>query len=256
MSYPVCHRKVPLAVESMTSPTEVSPLGSPFVTNHTLAAPLDGVSMVSYSPSFSHNGAGVFCLRDPGPGPRPQRNKPARQPKASGDGTGPKKRKAPPASESRKSYHLPLGAAHISNGTAALSVQAKPRPGAPGPREQDRYGSVELSLPQALTGDHGGVSSHSPLAYRSSNGRKRKSSGSSASNDKPSKSTNSTALDGIFRKSSSGLLSSVAESPHSTLPRQVKHVKLIFIDPSNRLVCVCWFQFIVFIHWETLSKKY
>ncbi len=218
MSYPVCHRKVPLAVESMTSPTEVSPLGSPFITNHTLAAPLDGVSMVSYSPSFSHNGAGVFCLRDPGPGPRPQRNKPARQPKASGDGTGPKKRKAPPASESRKSYHLPLGAAHISNGTAALSVQAKPRPGAPGPREQDRYGSVELSLPQALTGDHGGVSSHSPLAYGSSNGRKRKSSGSSASNDKPSKSTKSTALDGIFRKSSSGLLSSVAESPHSTSP--------------------------------------
>lgn len=226
MSYPVCHRKVPLAVESMTSPTEVSPLGSPFVPNHAPASPLDGVSMVSYSTPFSHNGAGVFCL----PGHRPQRNKPAKQPKASGDGTGPKKRKAPPASESRKngnsgnSYHLPLGAAHISNGTAALSVRAKPRPGAPGPREQDRYGSVELSLPQALTGDHGGVSSHSPLAYGSSNGRKRKSSGSSASSDKPSKSTKSTALDGIFRKSSSGLLSSVAESPHSALPRQVKHV--------------------------------
>ncbi len=233
MSYPVCHRKVPLAVESITSPTEVSPLGSPFIPNHALAAPLDGVSMVSYSTSFSHNGAGVFCIRDPGPGPRtrPQRNKPAKPPKASGDGTGPKKRKAPPASESRKSgnsgnsYHLPLGAAHISNGTAPLSVRAKPRPGAPGLREQDRYGSVELSLPQALTGDHGDVSSHSPLPYGSSNGRKRKSSGSSASSDKPSKSTKSTALDGIFRKSSSGLLSSVAESPHSALPRQVKHVK-------------------------------
>lgn len=232
MSYPVCHRKVPLAVESMTSPTEVSPLSSPFIPNHMLAAPLDGVSMVSYSTSFSHNGAGVFCIRDPGSGPgprpRPQRNKPAKLLKASGDGTGPKKRKAPPASESRKSgnsYHLPLGAAHISNGTAALSVQAKPRPGAPGPREQDRYGSVELSLPQALTGDHGGVSSHSPLPYGSSDGRKRKSSGSSASSDKPSKSTKSTALDGIFRKSSSSLLSSVAESPHSALPRKVKHVK-------------------------------
>ncbi|XP_016303158.1 ataxin-7-like protein 1 isoform X1 [Sinocyclocheilus anshuiensis] len=214
-------RKVPLAVESMTSSTEVSPLGSPFVPNHALAAPLDGVSMVSYATSFSHNGAGVFCIRDPGPGPRPQRNKPAKPPKASGDGTGPKKRKAPQASESRKSgssgnsYHLPLGAAHISNGTAALSVRAKPRPGAPGPREQDRYGSVELSLPQALTGDHGGVSSHSPLPYGSSDGRKRKSSGSSASSDKPSKSTKSTELDGVFRKSSSG-------SPHSALPRQKK----------------------------------
>ncbi|KAL1275357.1 hypothetical protein QQF64_034980 [Cirrhinus molitorella] len=221
-------RKVPLAVESMTSPSEVSPLGSPFVPNHALAAPLDGVSMVSYSTSFSHNGAGVFCIRDPGPGPRPQRNKPARLPKASGDGTGSKKRKAPPASESRRStssgnsYHLPLGAAHISNGTAALSVRAKPRPGGQGPRDQDRYGSVELSLPQALTGDHGGVSSHSPLPYGSSDGRKRKSSGSSAGSDKASKSTKSTALDGIFRKSSSGLLSSVAESPHSALPRQPK----------------------------------
>ncbi|KTF85797.1 hypothetical protein cypCar_00032004 [Cyprinus carpio] len=244
-------RKVPLAVESMMSPTEVSPLGSPFVPNHALAAPLDGVSMVSYSTSFSHNGAGVFCIRDPGPGPRPQRNKPAKLPKASGDGTGPKKRKAPPASESRKtgssgnSYHLPLGAPHISNGTAALSIRAKPRPGAPGPREQDRYGSVELSLPQALTGDHGGVSSHSPLPYGSSDGRKRKSSGSSSSSDKPSKSTKSTALDGIFRKSSSALLSSVAESPHSALPRQVKHVKNVVtclyrpIDVDRFCVCVC-----------------
>ncbi|XP_073694556.1 ataxin-7-like protein 1 [Garra rufa] len=219
-------RKVPLAVESMTSPTEVSPLGSPFVPNHALAAPLDGVSMVSYSTSFSHNGAGVFCIRDPQPGPRPQRNKPAKPPKASGDGTASKKRKAPPASESRRStssgnsYHLPLGAAHISNGTAALSVRAKPRPGGQGPRDQDRYGSVELSLPQALTGDHGAVSSHSPLPHASSDGRKRKSSGSSAGSDKPSKSTKSTALDGIFRKSSSGLLSSVAETAHSALPRQ------------------------------------
>uniref|UniRef100_A0A8C2BNV9 Ataxin 7-like 1 n=1 Tax=Cyprinus carpio TaxID=7962 RepID=A0A8C2BNV9_CYPCA len=217
-------RKVPLAVESVTSPTDISPLGSPFVSNHALAAPLDGVSMVSYSTSLSHNGGGVFCIRDPGP--RPQRNKPAKPAKASGDGTGSKKRKALPASESRKSgtsgngYHLPLGAAHISNGTAALSVRAKQRPGGQGPRDQDRYGSVELSLPQALTGDHGGVSSHSPLPYGSSDGRKRKSSGSSAGSDKPSKSTKSTALDGIFRKSSSGLLSSVAESPHSALPRQ------------------------------------
>ncbi|XP_016134827.1 ataxin-7-like protein 1 [Sinocyclocheilus grahami] len=221
-------RKVPLAVESVTSPTEVSPLGSPFVSSHALTAPLDGVSMVSYSTSFSHNGGGVFCIRDPEPRPRPQRNKPAKPPKASGDGTGSKKRKAPPASESRKSgtsgnsYHLPLGAAHISNGTAALSVRAKQRPGGQGPRDQDRDGSVELSLPQALTGDHGGVSSHSPLPYGSSDGRKRKSSGSSAGSDKPSKSTKSTALDGIFRKSSSGLLSSAAESPHSALPRQPK----------------------------------
>ncbi|XP_016381154.1 ataxin-7-like protein 1 [Sinocyclocheilus rhinocerous] len=221
-------RKVPQAVESVTSPTEVSPLGSPFVSNHALTAPLDGVSMVSYSTSFSHNGGGVFCIRDPEPRPRPQRNKPAKPPKASGDRTGSKKRKAPPASESRKSgtsgnsYHLPLGVAHISNGTAALSVRAKQRPGGQGPRDQDKDGSVELSLPQALTGDHGGISSHSPLPYGSSDGRKRKSSGSSAGSDKPSKSTKSTALDGIFRKSSSGLLPSVAESPHRALPRQPK----------------------------------
>ncbi|XP_067284199.1 ataxin-7-like protein 1 isoform X2 [Pseudorasbora parva] len=219
-------RKVPLAVESMTSPSEVSPLGSAFLPNHTLTAPLDGVSMLSYSTSFSHNGTGVFCIRDPEPGPRLQRNKPARPLKASGEGPGPKRRKAPPTSESgayRKSgnsYHLPPGAAHISNGTAALSMRAKPRPGGQGPRDQDRFGSVEPSLPQALTGDHGGFSSHSPLPY--SDGRKRKSSGSSADSDKPSKTTKSTALDGIFRKSSTGLLSSVSETAHSALPRQPK----------------------------------
>ncbi|XP_067247515.1 ataxin-7-like protein 1 isoform X1 [Chanodichthys erythropterus] len=224
--------KVPLAVESVTStspcPSEVSPLGSAFLPNHTLTAPLEGVSMLSYSTSFSQNGAGVFCIRDPEPGPRLQRNKPARPPKASGEGPGPRKRKAPPTSESgacRKSgnsYHLPPGAALISNGTAALSVRAKPRPGGQGPRDQDRYGGVELSLPQALTGDHGGVSYHSPLPCASSDGRKRKSSGLSAGGDKPSKTSKSTALDGIFRKSSTGLLSSVAEAAHSALPRQPK----------------------------------
>ncbi|XP_039516625.1 ataxin-7-like protein 1 isoform X2 [Pimephales promelas] len=150
---------------------------------------------------------------DPGadPGPRLQRNKPARTPKASGEGAGPKRRKAPPASESAayrnsgNSYHLPP---HISNGngTAALSMRAKPR-----------FGSVDLSLPQALTGDHGAISSHNTLSYTSSEGKKRKSSGSS---DKPSKSTKSTALDGIFRKTPA-LLSPV-EAAHSVLATQPK----------------------------------
>ncbi|KAK7150074.1 hypothetical protein R3I94_009399 [Phoxinus phoxinus] len=190
-------RKVPLVEESMSSSSEVSPLGSAL-----LPAPVDSVSMLSYSSSLSHNGA-----PDPGPhpGPRLQRSKPARTPKASGDGPGPKRRKAPPASESvayRKSgngCHLPP---HISNGNgpAALSVRVKPR-----------FGSVDLSLPQALTGDH---ASHNTLSYTSSDGKKRKSAASSV---KPSKSTKSTALDGIFRKSSSALLSSV-EAAHSVLP--------------------------------------
>lgn len=196
-------RKVPLAVESMTSSSEVSAL---------LTAPVDSVSMLSYSSSLSHNGAGVFCIRDPDPGPGPhpgprlQRNKPARTPKASGEGPGPKRRKAPPASESaayRKSGnsgnsdHLPP---HISNGngTAALSMRVKPR-----------FGSADLS------GDHGAVSSHSTLS--SSDGKKRKSSGSS---DKPGKSTKSPALDGIFRKSPA-LLSS-ADAAHSVLHTQPK----------------------------------
>ncbi|XP_077091279.1 ataxin-7-like protein 1 [Siphateles boraxobius] len=180
-------RKVPLAVESMTSSSEGSPLGSAFLT-----APVDSVSMLSYSSSLSHNGAGVFCIRDPDPGPRLQRNKPARTPKASGEGPGPKRRKAPPASESAayrnsgNSYHLPP---HISNGngTAGLSVRVKPQ-------------------------DHGAVSAHNTLPYTTSDGKKRKSS---ASSHKPSKSTKPTALDGIFRKSS-------VEAAHSVLATQPK----------------------------------
>lgn len=223
--------------------------------------------MLSYSTSFSQNGAGVFCIRDPEPGPRLQRNKPARPPKASGEGPGPRKRKAPPTSESgacRKSgnsYHLPPGAALISNGTAALSVRAKPRPGGQGPRDQERYGGVELSLPQALTGDHGGVSSHSPLPCASSDGRKRKSSGLSAGGDKPSKTSKSTALDGIFRKSSTGLLSSVAEAAHSALPRQVKMIcgtmlkcryASLQMHNNSDFYCACFF----FVFFSTLTAQY
>lgn len=269
MLYPVCHRKVPLAVESVTSTSPCPSDGSALLPNHTLTAPLEGVSMLSYSTSVSQNGAGVFCIRDPEPGPRLQRNKPARPPKASGEGPGPRKRKAPPTSESgacRKSgnsYHLPPGSTLISNGTAALSVRAKPRPGGQGPRDQDRYGGVEPSLPQALTGDHGGVSSHSPLPGASSDGRKRKSSGSSAGGDKPSKTSKSTALDGIFRKSSAGLLSSVAEAAHSALPRQVT---LSFgttpcwnaeMHPYRRTstLLFCMFFNTVF-HFSTLTDQY
>lgn len=168
-------RKVPLAVESAS---EVSPLSSAF-----LSAPLDGVSMLS----FSHNGAGVFCIRDPEPGPRQQRNKPAKNQKASAE--TPKKRK------NGNSYDFP---AHISNGTMALSSRAK--------RVQDPTGVPSLSV----------------LPFGGSDGRKRKSSGSSTGSDKPSKTTKSTALDGIFRKSSSVLLAAVAETPQNTLSRQAR----------------------------------
>lgn len=166
-------RKVPLAVESAS---EVSPLSSAF-----LSAPLDGVSMLS----FSHNGAGVFCIRDPEPRPRQQRNKPAKNQKASAE--TPKKRK------NGNSYDFP---AHISNGTAALSSRAK--------RVQDPAGVPSLSV----------------LSFGGSEGRKRKSSGSSTGSGKPSKTTKSTALDGIFRKSSNALLAAVAETPQNTLSRQ------------------------------------
>lgn len=213
-------RKVPLMVESLTNaspcPTEASPLNSSFLPNHTLAPSVDGVSMVSYSTTYSHNGAGVFCIRDPEPGPKPQRTKPAKPLKVSGE---PKKRKPPPNSESgadRKSgisCDLQLGTAHISNGAAALSARAKPRPGAQGSTE-DRYGGVVFS--------HGYALSHGSLSYGSSDDRKRKGPGSSVGCDKPSKTSKSAALDAIFRKSHSSLLSSVADTPHSAPSRQPK----------------------------------
>lgn len=207
------------------SPTEASPLNSSFLPNHTLTPSVDGVSVVSYS-TYTHNGAGVFCIRDPEPGPKPQRTKQAKPLKVSGE---PKRRKPPPNSESgadRKSgigYDLQLGTAHISNGAAALGVRAKARPGAQGSRE-DRYGGVEFS--------HGNVSSHASLSYGSSDDRKRKGPGSSAGCDKPSKTSKSAALDAIFRKSHSGLLSSVADPPHSAPSRQVLfafHHKLLIV---------------------------
>lgn len=195
----------------MTSPTEASPLGSSFLPNHTLTAAMDGVSMASYSTSYSHNGTGVFCIRDPEPGPKMQQTKPAKPMKVSGEGPGPKKRKPPPTSESgadRKggnSYNLP----HISNGAVALSARAKPRPG----QSEDRYGGAEF------TGVHGGVSSHGSLTYGFSDDRKRKGPGPSADCDKPSKTSKSAGLDAIFRKSS--LVSSVADTPHSAPSKQV-----------------------------------
>ncbi|KAI7792107.1 putative ataxin-7-like protein 1, partial [Triplophysa rosa] len=211
-------RKVPLMVESLTNaspcPTEASPLNSSFLPNHTLTTSVDGVSMVSYSTTYSQNGAGVFCIRDPEPGPKPQRTKPAKPLKVSGE---PKRRRPPPNSESgadRKSgisYDLQLDTAHISNGAAELGVRAKPRPGAQGSRE-DRYGGAEFS--------HGNVSSQGSLSYSSSDDRKRKGPGSSAGSDKPSKTSKSAALDALFRKSHSGLLSSVADLPHSAPSRQ------------------------------------
>ncbi|XP_036433672.1 ataxin-7-like protein 1 [Colossoma macropomum] len=221
-------RKVPLVADSVVSsspsPSEASPLSSPSLSTLAPALP-DGVSMVSYSTPFSHNGAGVFCIRDPEPSPKLPQTKAAKPARTSGEGVAVKRRKPPPISDTaayRKNgngYHPPPGPAHISNGTAALSVRAKPRTGGPGPRDSDRYPSVELSLPQALTGDHGGVSSHSPLPCSSAEARKRKTS---SSGDRPGKITKTTALDGIFRKSSAGLLSSVAEASQSALSRLPK----------------------------------
>ncbi|XP_066525224.1 ataxin-7-like protein 1 [Hoplias malabaricus] len=221
-------RKLPLVADSVVSlslsPSVASPLSSAPLSSSTPALP-DGVSMVSYSNPFSHNGAGVFCLRDPDPSPRLQQTKAARTARASGDGAPVRKRKPPAVSEAAacrrngNGYHPPPGPAHISNGTAALSVRAKPRTGGQGPRDSDRYPSVELSLPQALTGDHGGVTSQSPLPCSSAEARKRKNTSSS---DRPGKVTKTTALDGIFRKNSGGLLSSASETSHSApsrLPR-------------------------------------
>ncbi|XP_056604920.1 ataxin-7-like protein 1 [Triplophysa dalaica] len=213
-------RKVPLMVESLTndspSPTEAPSLNSSFLPNHTPTTSEDGVSMVSYSSTYSQNGAGVFRIRDPETRPKPQRTKPAKPLQVSG---GPKRRKPTPNSESGAdgkggiSYDPQLGTAHISNGTAELSVRAKPRPGAQGSREA-RYGGAELS--------HGNVPSQGSLSYSSSDERKRKGRGSSAGPDKPSKTSKSAALDAIFRKSHSGLWSSVADPPHCAPSRQPK----------------------------------
>ncbi|KAL7882381.1 hypothetical protein SRHO_G00000390 [Serrasalmus rhombeus] len=221
-------RKVPLVADSVVSsspsPSEASPLSSPPLSTLASALP-DGVSMVSYSTPFSHNGAGVFCIRDPEPSPKLPQTKASKPARTSGEGVAVRRRKPPPISDAaayRKngnSYHPPPGPAHISNGTAALTVRAKPRTGGPGHRDSDRYASVELSLPQALTGDHGGVSSHSPLPCSSAEARKRKTS---SSGDRPGKITKTTALDGILRKSSAGLLSSVAEASQSALSRLPK----------------------------------
>lgn len=236
MSYPVCHRKVPLMVESLTndspSPTEASSLNSAFLPNHTLTTSVDGVSMVSYSSTYSQNGAGVFRIRDPETRPKPQRTKPAKQLKVKG---GPKRRKPTPNLESgadRKggiSYDPQLGTEHISNGAAELSVRAKPRPGAQGSREA-RCGGAELS--------HGNVPSQGSLSYSSSDERKRKGPGSSAGSDKPSKTSKSAALDAIFRKSHSGLWSSVADPPHCAPSRQVQFIFRFHLEIATFWFCL------------------
>ncbi|XP_072528925.1 ataxin-7-like protein 1 isoform X2 [Salminus brasiliensis] len=224
-------RKVPLVADSVVStspsPSATSPLCYPPLPNPTPALPhaLDGVSMVSYSTPFSHNGAGVFCIRDPDPSPKLQQTKAAKPARTTGEVATVKKRKPPPTSEAttyRKNgngYHPPPGPAHISNGTAALSVRAKPRTGGQGPRDSDKYASVELSLPQALTGDHGGVLSHSPLPCSSPDSRKRKTSGLG---DRPGKITKTMPLDGIFRKTSTSLLSLATEASQNNISRLPK----------------------------------
>ncbi|XP_030631949.1 ataxin-7-like protein 1 [Chanos chanos] len=222
-------KKVPLAAESVLSvspsASEVSPsLGSPLIPTPGLTPALDGVSMVSYSTAFPHNGAGVFCIRDPDPGLKLPRTKLSRSPRGSGEGA--KKRKPPPTpvmgscgSKNGNGYNPP-GPAPISNGTAALSVKARPLGrGGQGPRDSDRYGSMELGLPQALTGEHGVSFPHSTLPCGLTEGRKRKSSGSS---ERTSKMSKTMGMDGMLRKNSASLPSSVPETPHGPLSRQPK----------------------------------
>ncbi|KAK1790264.1 hypothetical protein P4O66_014174, partial [Electrophorus voltai] len=209
-------RKVPLAVESVVSVcAELSARSSPPTPSpppaSTHASTYEGVSMVSYSSPFSHNGAGVFCVRDPDHAPKLHQSKPAKPARAPGEGVAVKKRKPPPttnASTSRKNgntYHPPPGSAHISNGPVALGGRSKPQVGG-----QCTPDPEPLSQPP-----HGGISIPCPSPCASSEGRKRRMTGSSSSR---SSKVTKTVLDGIFRKSSAGLLSSVPEVSHSALP--------------------------------------
>lgn len=112
----------------------------------------------------------------------------------------------------------------MSNGTAALCIKNK-SPGriGQGLKDAGRYASAgQLGAGSSLSGDHA-LSSHGPgpFATMAMDGRKRKSSGSG---EKPGKVTKTTALDGIFRKSSLSLLAPLPESAHNPHLRQV-HLK-------------------------------
>lgn len=210
----VCCRKVPLAADSVPSMSDSSSLCMSLLPNPT--PPLDAISTVSCSTPFSQNGSRIFCLQES----KLQLNKAAKSLKTSAVGVLLKKHKPPLVAEKRNGsgYHL-SGPGHISNGTAALSMRSKPNQpgGSQGLSSMDRYTSIELNLPQAPKGNHGTVLSQSQLPCGSTEGRKRKTSGS----ERAGKVTKTMAHNEIFQKSSTALLSSAAEASHSTLSRLV-----------------------------------
>ncbi|XP_028811489.1 ataxin-7-like protein 1 isoform X2 [Denticeps clupeoides] len=234
-------RKVPLAAESLAlsttpSPSDATSTGSglhssPLFPQRAVTPSLDGVTMVSYSTSFSQNGAGVFCIRDPDPAPVPSftkqpRAKPNKSQRHTGEGQGVKRRKTIDSGFYRKNdngYHSP-GNAVLSNGTAALSVKSKTsvRVGQ-GLRFSDRYVSEEAqepSTPNVSVEDHFlSSTSSTPFGAMATDNRKRRRSGSG---DKISKFARTAGLDSIFRKSNTSLLTTVPEATHSPLPQQPK----------------------------------
>uniref|UniRef100_A0AAY4DKG6 Uncharacterized protein n=1 Tax=Denticeps clupeoides TaxID=299321 RepID=A0AAY4DKG6_9TELE len=239
-------RKVPLAAESLAlsttpSPSDATSTGSglhssPLFPQRAVTPSLDGVTMVSYSTSFSQNGAGVFCIRDPDPAPVPSftkqpRAKPNKSQRHTGEGQGVKRRKTIDSGFYRKNdngYHSP-GNAVLSNGTAALSVKSKTsvRVGQ-GLRFSDRYVSEEAqepSTPNVSVEDHFlSSTSSTPFGAMATDNRKRRRSGSG---DKISKFARTAGLDSIFRKSNTSLLTTVPEATHSPLPQQVRQRQVL-----------------------------
>lgn len=214
MSHFMCCRKVPLAADSVPSVSDSSSVSASLHPNPTPA--LDSVSTVPCSAPFSQNGTRIFCLQES----KLQLNKAAKSFKTSAAGDLLKKHKPLPVAEKRNGsgYHL-SGPAHISNGTAALSMRSKPsKPGgSQGLTNMDRYTSIELNLPQVPKGNHGAALSQSLPPCGSTEGRKRKTPAS----ERAGKVTKTTAHSEIFQKSSTALLSSAAEASHSALSRLV-----------------------------------
>ncbi|XP_076153180.1 ataxin-7-like protein 1 isoform X2 [Alosa pseudoharengus] len=246
-------KKVPLAAESLASnspsPSDSSSSSSGVLFSPLFASPaappsLDGVSVVSYSTAFPHNGGGIFCIKDPDPPTpassssssssfaKPPRTKPAKSPRAQSEGPGAKRRKPSEGSSHRKNgngYHPPAsplpppsGPAIISNGTATLCIKSKsPSRIGQGLKDAGRYASGgQVGAGSSLQGDHV-LTTHGPTPFSSMamDGRKRKSSGLG---EKSGKVTKTAGLDSIFRKSSLSLLAPLPESPHNPHLRQPK----------------------------------
>lgn len=236
---------------SDSSSSSLGLLSSPLFASPAAPPSLEGVSVVSYSTAFPQNGGGIFCIRDPDPptsatsssSAKAPRTKPAKSPRTqsegAGSGAGAKRRKPSEGSSHRKNgngYHPPplpppSGPAIMSNGTATLCMKSK-SPGriGPGLKDAGRYGSAgQVGTGSSLPGDHT-LSSHGPGPFgaMAMDSRKRKSSGSG---EKPGKVTKTTALDGIFRKSSLSLLAPLPESAHNPHLRQVHlhHASLLLL---------------------------